>query len=42
MFNISYVFIFDAQMKMFMDYSSGGSLCVIFANVFKTKMEQGW
>ena len=29
-------------MKMFMDYSSGGSLCVIFANVFKTKMEQGW
>lgn len=29
-------------MKMFMDYSSGGSLCVILANVFKTKMEQGW
>ncbi|PFX30455.1 SWI/SNF complex subunit SMARCC2 [Stylophora pistillata] len=29
-------------MKMFMDYSSGGSLCIIFANVFKTKMEQGW
>lgn len=25
-----------------MDYSSGGSLCVILANVFKTKMEQGW
>jgi len=29
-------------MKMFMDYSSGGSLCVILANMFKTKMEQGW
>ncbi|CAH3168343.1 unnamed protein product [Porites evermanni] len=29
-------------MKLFMDYSSGGSLCVILANVFKTKLEQGW
>ncbi|KAJ7365203.1 SWI SNF, matrix associated, actin dependent regulator of chromatin, sub c, member 2 [Desmophyllum pertusum] len=29
-------------MKMFMDFSSGGSLCVILANVVKTKMEQGW
>ncbi|XP_068715454.1 SWI/SNF complex subunit SMARCC2-like isoform X1 [Montipora capricornis] len=29
-------------MKMFMDFSSGGSLCVILASVFKTKMEQGW
>ena len=29
-------------MKLFMDYSSGGSLCVILANVFKTKAEQGW
>ena len=31
-----------SQMKMFMDYSCGGSLCVILANMFKTKMEQGW
>ena len=27
---------------MFLDYSSGGSLCHILATVFKTKTEQGW
>ncbi|CAB4022278.1 SWI SNF complex subunit SMARCC2-like, partial [Paramuricea clavata] len=28
--------------KLFLDYSSGGSLCHILATVFKTKTEQGW